>query len=120
MRAGGVWQAEDLADYKIVERPPVRFSTAARRIVSAALPSSGGVTLAQTLNILEGYKIAIARDPADAHIVIEALRRGFQDRLRYLGDTDSCRCRSRNWSTRAYARRAPHRSSRTSPRARRA
>jgi len=86
--AGGVWQAADLADYKIIERPPVRFSYRGATVVSAALPSSGGVTLAQTLNILEGYKIADARDPAEAHIVIEALRRGFQDRLRYLGDTD--------------------------------
>ncbi len=86
--AGGVWQAADLADYKIVERPPVRFNYRGATIVSAALPSSGGVTLAQTLNILEGYPIRDVRDPASAHLVIEALRRGFQDRLRYLGDSD--------------------------------
>ncbi len=86
--AGGVWQAADLADYKVIERPPVRFNYRGATIVSAALPSSGGVTLAQTLNILEAYPIRDARDPASAHIVIEALRRGFQDRLRYLGDTD--------------------------------
>lgn len=86
--AGGVWQASDLAGYRIVERAPVRFSYRGATVVSAALPSSGGVTLAQTLNILEGYKIADARDPVDAHLVIEALRRGFQDRLRYLGDSD--------------------------------
>jgi gamma-glutamyltranspeptidase/glutathione hydrolase len=86
--AGGVWQAADLADYKIVERAPVRFNYRGATIVSAALPSSGGVTLAQTLNILEAYRINDARDPASAHIVIEALRRAFQDRLRYLGDTD--------------------------------
>jgi gamma-glutamyltranspeptidase/glutathione hydrolase len=86
--AGGVWQAADLADYKIVERPPVRFNYRGATIVSAALPSSGGVTLAQTLNILEAYPVRDARDPASAHIVVEALRRAFQDRLRYLGDTD--------------------------------
>ncbi len=86
--AGGVWQAADLANYKIVERAPVRFSYRGATIVSAALPSSGGVTLAQTLNILESYKVGDARDPASAHLVIEALRRGFQDRLRYLGDSD--------------------------------
>ncbi|MDB5808694.1 MAG: gamma-glutamyltransferase [Betaproteobacteria bacterium] len=86
--AGGVWRAADLTNYKIIERPPVRFSYRGATIVSAALPSSGGITLAQTLNILEDYRIADARDPASAHVVIEALRRGFQDRLRYLGDTD--------------------------------
>jgi gamma-glutamyltranspeptidase / glutathione hydrolase len=46
------------------------------------------VTLAQTLNILEQFPLADARDPAGAHIVVEALRRGFQDRMRYLGDSD--------------------------------
>lgn len=86
--AGGVWQAADLAAYKIVERAPVRFSYRGATIVSAALPSSGGVTLAQTLNILEQFRLGDIREPANAHIVVEALRRGFQDRRRYLGDSD--------------------------------
>jgi gamma-glutamyltranspeptidase/glutathione hydrolase len=86
--AGGTWQAADLAGYKIIERAPVRFSYRGATIVSASLPSSGGVTLAQTLNILEGFSLPDARDSAHAHIVIEALRRGFQDRMRYLGDSD--------------------------------
>jgi gamma-glutamyltranspeptidase/glutathione hydrolase len=86
--AGGSWQASDLSGYKVVERAPVRFGYRGATIVSAALPSSGGVTLAQTLNILEGFALPEARDAAHAHIVIEALRRGFQDRMRYLGDTD--------------------------------
>lgn len=86
--AGGVWQASDLAEYKIVERPPVRFTYRGATIVSAALPSSGGVTLAQTLNILEEYPVRDVRESSTAHLVIEALRRGFQDRMRYLGDSD--------------------------------
>jgi gamma-glutamyltranspeptidase/glutathione hydrolase len=86
--AGGVWQQSDLADYKIVERAPVRFTYRGATIVSASLPSSGGVTLAQTLNILEQFPLVDARDPASAHLVIEALRRGFEDRMRYLGDSD--------------------------------
>ncbi len=85
---GGVWQASDLAAYQIVERAPVKFSYRGATIVSAALPSSGGVTLAQTLNILERFPVADVRDPASAHVVVEALRRGFHDRMRYLGDTD--------------------------------
>lgn len=86
--AGGIWTKADLAGYRVVERPPVRFSYRGATIVSAALPSSGGVTLAQTLNILEQYKVTDVREPATAHLVVEALRRGFQDRLRYLGDSD--------------------------------
>ena len=86
--AGGVWQPADLTDYKIVERAPVRFNYRGATIVSAALPSSGGVTLAQALNILEEYPVTDVLKPSSAHLVIEALRRGFQDRMRYLGDSD--------------------------------
>ncbi len=102
--AGGVWQASDLAGYKIVERAPVRFSYRGATIVSASLPSSGGVTLAQTLNILEQFPVADARDPASAHIVIEALRRGFQDRMRYLGDSDFVQVPSAKLIDKTYAR----------------
>ena len=48
----------------------------------------GGVTLAQSLNILERFAPGDAHEPANAHLVIEALRRGFQDRALYLGDSD--------------------------------
>jgi gamma-glutamyltranspeptidase/glutathione hydrolase len=102
--AGGAWQAADLADYKIVERAPVRFSYRGATIVSASLPSSGGVTLAQTLNILERFAVADAREAASAHIVIEALRRGFQDRMRYLGDSDFVPVPVARLTDKAYAR----------------
>lgn len=101
---GGVWQAADLADYKIVEREPVRFSYRGATIVSASLPSSGGLTLAQTLNILEQFPPRDARDPAYAHVVVEALRRGFQDRRRYLGDSDFVQVPGATLMDKAYAR----------------
>ncbi len=103
--AGGAWQASDLAGYQIVERAPVKFTYRGATIVSAALPSSGGVTLAQTLNILERFTLVDARDPASAHVVVEALRRGFQDRMRYLGDTDFVQVPTATLVGKAYARR---------------
>jgi gamma-glutamyltranspeptidase/glutathione hydrolase len=102
--AGGAWQASDLAGYQIVERPPVRFTYRGATVVSAALPSSGGVTLAQTLNILERFALADPRDPASAHVVVEALRRGFQDRMRYLGDSDFVKVPIATLVGKAYAR----------------
>ena len=75
--AGGVWSLSDLENYQAVERAPVKFSYRGATIVTAALPSAGGVTLAQALNILEQFTLGDARDPASAHFVIEALRRGF-------------------------------------------
>ena len=86
--AGGVWALSDLEGYKSVERAPVKFSYGGATIVAAALPSSGGVTLAQSLNILERFNLTDVREPSSAHLVIEALRRGFEDRMRYLGDSD--------------------------------
>jgi len=90
--AGGIWRLRDLAEYRVVERTPVtaRFEapTGRWRLVSAAPPSSGGVALAQMLNMLGGFDLA-ALDPADrAHVVIEAMRRAYRDRAVFLGDPD--------------------------------
>ncbi len=86
--AGGVWQLSDLENYRVMERAPVKFSYRGATIVSAALPSAGGITLAQALNILEQFQLTQPRSPGTAHLVVEALRRGFQDRALYLGDGD--------------------------------
>ncbi len=86
--AGGVWSLADLAEYRVVERQPLRFTYRGASVTTASLPSGGGVTLAQCLNILEQFAPGNPRSPAAAHLVIEALRRGFQDRALYLGDSD--------------------------------
>lgn len=103
--AGGVWTERDLSGYRVVERAPLRFNYRGARVVSAALPSSGGVTLAQVLNILEHFDFDDPRQPAQAHLVVEALRRGFQDRARYLGDSDFVRVPVASLMDKAYARR---------------
>ena len=86
--AGGAWQLADLEHYKVVEREPVKFAYRGATITSAALPSAGGIALAESLGILEQFKLSDASQPAAAHLVIEALRRAFQDRALYLGDSD--------------------------------
>lgn len=86
--AGGVWQAADLEAYRVVERAPLRFQYLGATITTVALPSAGGIGLAQALQMLERFELADARAPRDAHLVIEALRRVFRDRARYLGDDD--------------------------------
>jgi gamma-glutamyltranspeptidase/glutathione hydrolase len=86
--AGGVWQLADLANYRVVEREPVRFTYRGAHITAAALPSAGGIALAQSLQILERFQLPGAERPESAHFVVEALRRAFHDRARYLGDSD--------------------------------
>ena len=103
-KTGGVWSLDDLGGYKVIERAPVRFTYRGATITTAALPSGGGVTLAQVLNILEPYALGDARTPHNAHLVLEALRRGFQDRALYLGDSDFVRVPVARLTDKRYAR----------------
>jgi len=86
--AGGNWTLEDLANYRAKERTPITIDYQGYKIVTAPPPSSGGVAIAEILNILRGYDLA-KMDPAHrAHYIIEAMRRAFRDHNDYLGDPD--------------------------------
>lgn len=87
-RAGGIWEYEDLARYHVIEREPTRFSYRGAMVTTASLPSSGGLTLAQGLNILENFPLAKLNASDKAHLIVEALRRAYRDRAEYLGDSD--------------------------------
>ena len=86
--AGGIWTLDDLRNYRVVEREPITFLYRDLRIVSAPPPSSGGIVLAETLNVLERYDIHAMDELTRRHVVIEAMRRGYRDRAEYLGDPD--------------------------------
>ncbi len=86
--AGGIMTADDLKSYQPVIRTPVRGTYRGYDIVSMPLPSSGGVVLLETLNILEGFPLtSLKQGSADSlHLLIEAMKRAYADRARYLGD----------------------------------
>lgn len=89
MRAGGgiITQA-DLDQYRARELRPVECSYRGYGIVSAPPPSSGGVTLCEMLNILEGYPLGKLgyRSAQAMQYQIEAMRHAYVDRNSYLGD----------------------------------
>ncbi|MGH8751865.1 MAG: gamma-glutamyltransferase [Burkholderiales bacterium] len=85
---GGIWELNDLGNYRVIERAPVKFTYRSLKITAAPLPSAGGLTLAQSLNILSALPFEQANPETQAHYVVEALRRAYQDRARYLGDAD--------------------------------
>ena len=89
-RNGGIMTEADLARYEAKERVPIRATYRDYAIISMPPPSSGGVTLVQMLNILEGYALGAERreSPRYVHLVTEAMRRAFLDRAKYLGDPD--------------------------------
>ena len=85
---GGIWSMEDLAEYKVVERSPEVIVYKGMRFVTAPPPSSGGLALAEMLNMLSFYEIE-RMEPADrVHILTEVMRRAYRDRAEYLGDPD--------------------------------
>lgn len=90
-RAGGIWTLNDLKDYRVVEREPLRGHYRGIRITTAAPPSSGGVALLTMLNILDGYDLATLDETARIHVIVEAMRRAYRDRADYLGDPDFVR-----------------------------
>jgi gamma-glutamyltranspeptidase / glutathione hydrolase len=87
---GGLIAVEDLANYDVKERTPVRGSYRGHEIISAPPPSSGGIALIETLNILEGYDLAKLGhgSAASIHLIAEAYRRAFYDRAQFLGDPE--------------------------------
>jgi gamma-glutamyltranspeptidase/glutathione hydrolase len=89
-KGGGLLSLEDLARYEPKERTPLEGAYEGLTVVSAPPPSSGGVTLLESLNILSGYNLKRLGDrtTASMHTITEAYRRAYMDRNEYLGDPD--------------------------------
>jgi gamma-glutamyltranspeptidase / glutathione hydrolase len=87
---GGILTAADLRHYEVKEREPVRGSYRGLEIISAPPPSSGGITLIEALNILEGFDLSRSgKDSARSiHLIAESYRRAFMDRALFMGDPD--------------------------------
>ena len=86
--AGGIWSMEDLAGYTVKEREPVRTNYGGYELVTAPPPSSGGIAIAEILNIIEPYQVAELGKVQRTHLIVEAMRRAYRDRALYLGDPD--------------------------------
>lgn len=89
-RGGGILTAADFAHYKVTETAPITCSYRGYKFVSAPPPSSGGVTLCEILNIVEGYDLKSMgfNSAAAIHTLSEAMRHAYMDRNTYLGDPE--------------------------------
>jgi gamma-glutamyltranspeptidase/glutathione hydrolase len=85
---GGIMTAEDFARYKPVVREPVVSRYRGYTIVGFPPPSSGGIHVAQILNVLENFPLAAMAPPERAHVMVEAMKLAFADRAYWLGDSD--------------------------------
>ena len=100
---GGEWQAQELSAYRIRERTPIRFEYDGWQIVTAPPPSSGGIALAQMLQMLEPWDLKSLTQTQRTHLVTEAMRRAFRDRTFYLGDPDFVQVPQRSLTSPDYA-----------------
>ena len=81
----------DLHTYVAPERAPTRMSYRGLDVYGMGPPSSGGSTVGEALNILEGYPLATETRERQLHLFLEASRYAFADRGAYLGDADYVR-----------------------------
>ncbi len=87
-RRGGLISAEDLSSYRARLQPPLVGDWRGHPVIAMPPPSSGGVTLIQLLNILEGFDLASLgpNSAAVLHPMAEAMNLAYRDRNRWLGD----------------------------------
>ncbi|MEZ9139275.1 MULTISPECIES: gamma-glutamyltransferase [unclassified Shewanella] len=88
--AGGIMSLDDLKNYTVVEREPVRGSYRGYEVVSMPPPSSGGIHIIEMLNVLENYPIQkLGHNTAQTlHLMTETMKHAYADRSEYLGDPD--------------------------------
>ena len=88
---GGLITEADLAAYTVADRKPLVGTYQGYEIVTSPPPSSGGIVLLETLNMLAGFdlaKLGPDRSSAQVQLITEAFRRAYMDRADYLGDPD--------------------------------
>lgn len=85
---GGIATVEDFAAYQPILRQPIRVPYRGHEIVCMPPPSSGGVHVAQILQIMEIFPISTLTAVDRVHLITEAMKRAFADRAHWLGDPD--------------------------------
>ncbi len=104
IRSGGIITLGDLAHYEAKWREPLHTVYRGWEVIGMPPPSSGGVTMTEMLNILEGYDpLPPYGTPRLMHFELEAMRRAFADRNHWLGDPDFVAMPLGRLTSKAYA-----------------
>ncbi|MCK6603956.1 MAG: gamma-glutamyltransferase [Ignavibacteriaceae bacterium] len=87
---GGLMTAEDFAQYKAVERKPVKGTYKDFEVISMGPPSSGGIAVIEMLNMIENFDLSKIKHNSSAylHLLAEVMKRAYADRAEHLGDPD--------------------------------
>jgi gamma-glutamyltranspeptidase/glutathione hydrolase len=106
---GGLITKADLASYQAHEREPIHGTYRGFDVYGPPPPSSGGICLVEMLNILENFDLRLLGrwSPQTLHFMVEAMRRAYCDRARFLGDSDFIKIPDR-LITKEYGRELAH------------
>jgi gamma-glutamyltranspeptidase/glutathione hydrolase len=85
---GGIMTARDLRSYHVAVREPILSEYRGYTIVGFPPPSSGGVHVAEILNMLASFDLKPMAEGERLHVVAEAMKLAFADRAYWLGDSD--------------------------------
>jgi gamma-glutamyltranspeptidase/glutathione hydrolase len=101
----GLITLEDLKNYQPKERTPLRGTYRGYEIISMPPPSSGGIVLLQSLNMLEKFDLRLMgyNSSEKYHVLTEVLRRAFADRAAFMGDPDFAEVPTANLIDKNYA-----------------
>ena len=102
---GGFIRKEDLANYKTVEREPIRCDYRGWEILGPPPPAASGVHITEMLNILEGFDLrALGFGTAETtHLIAEVLKIAFADRAAASGDPDYIKAPVQRLTSKDYA-----------------
>lgn len=85
---GGIWTMKDMATYQVKERSPDVTIYKGMKLISASLPSSGGLVISEILQVLAEFDLEKMDEVQRVHLIAEAMRRAYRDRAQYMGDPD--------------------------------
>ncbi len=87
---GGFVTSDDLKQYKAIAREPLTTNYRGHPILTSAPSSSGGMVVIEMLNILENFELPLGMEGSSRHrhLLVEAMKRAFRDRILYAGDPD--------------------------------
>ncbi|MGD8174667.1 gamma-glutamyltransferase [Marinimicrobium sp. ARAG 43.8] len=86
MQHGGLITREDFSGYELLIRDPVVSEYRGYTVYGFPPPSSGGVHIAQMLNMLEGFELDELSEVDRYHLLAEVMKLAFADRAHWLGD----------------------------------
>jgi gamma-glutamyltranspeptidase/glutathione hydrolase len=85
---GGVWTHDDLHNFAVIKREPVKFSYKGHQLIAPGLPSSGGLMLEYIFSSLKSYDLSKLSPLETKHLMVELLKRSFYLRNASMGDPD--------------------------------